>query len=190
MEPVSVMSLWLPILLSAVIVFVASSVIHMALGYHAGDFASVPREDDVMAALRPFSLAPGDYCVPRPSSMKDMQSPAFQEKLAKGPVLFFTVRPSGSASMTASLVQWFLFSVVISVFAAYLTSRSLSGAAGVEYLTVFRLAGTTAFLGYAMAYVPQSIWYGRSWRTTGLNVLDGFVYGLLTAGTFAWLWPR
>ena len=89
---VSVTQLWLPILVAAVLVFVASSVIHMVLGYHKGDYKKVPREDDAMAAMRQFNLAPGDYSMPRPSSMADLKTPEYQKKWAAGPVMFFTVR--------------------------------------------------------------------------------------------------
>ncbi|HET7109995.1 MAG TPA: hypothetical protein VFI41_03915, partial [Gemmatimonadales bacterium] len=59
-------SLWLPILLSAVAVFIVSAVIHMALQFwHRNDFRTVPNEDAVMAALRPFDIPPGDYIVPQ-----------------------------------------------------------------------------------------------------------------------------
>ena len=53
-------SLWLPILLSSVIVFVVSSIIHMALPWHNSDYPKVPNEDKVMDALRPFAIPPGD----------------------------------------------------------------------------------------------------------------------------------
>ena len=185
---VPVTSLWLPILVSAVIVFVASSIIHMVLPFHRGDLKTVPREDEVMTALRAFNIPPGDYAVPHPASMKDMRSPAFLEKRAKGPVLFMTVVPGGPMSMGPSLMLWFLFSVVVSLFAAYIASRALGP--GAPYLDVFRFAGTTAFLGYSMGFVPQSIWYRRSWVTTIKSMIDGLLYGLLTAGTLGWLWPR
>ena len=35
--------LWLPILLSAILVFVASSVMHMLLTYHRSDYRQTPR---------------------------------------------------------------------------------------------------------------------------------------------------
>ena len=60
---VSIISLWLPILLSAVAVFIASSVIHMVFKYHNSDFKKMPAEDEVMAALRPFDIPPGEYVV-------------------------------------------------------------------------------------------------------------------------------
>ena len=68
---VSLLSLWLPIVLSAVIVFLASSIIHMALGYHANDFQPLAKEDEVAAALRAFDIPPGDYAMPRATSMAE-----------------------------------------------------------------------------------------------------------------------
>lgn len=179
--------LWLPILLSAVFVFLVSSVIHMALPWHKGDYAKVPNEDKVMDALRPFAIPPGDYMMPRASSMKDMSSPEFTEKMKKGPVMIFTVVPNGPATMGKSLTLWFLYSVLVGFFAAYLTGRTLS--AGADYLEVFRYIGTTAFLGYSLALLQTSIWYRRAWSTTIKSMIDGLIYALVTAGVFGWLWP-
>jgi len=184
---VPVMSLWLPILLAAVLVFVVSSIIHMALPYHRNDFQAVPKEDAVMDALRPFSISPGDYIIPISRTMADMKSEEYQQKLAKGPVAIFTVFPNGQSSMTSALIQWFLYSVVIGIFAAYITSRALGP--GAPYLEVFRFAGTVAFMGYALALAQASIWYRKSWSTTLKSMFDGLIYALLTAGMFGWLWP-
>lgn len=179
--------LWLPILLSAVFVFLVSSVIHMALPWHKGDYSKVPNEDKVMDALRPFAIPPGDYMMPRASSMKDMGSPEFTEKMKKGPVMIFTVVPNGPATMGKSLTLWFLYSVLVGFFAAYLTGRTLS--VGADYLEVFRYIGTTAFLGYSLALLQTSIWYRRAWSTTIKSMIDGLIYALVTAGVFGWLWP-
>lgn len=179
--------LWLPILLSAVFVFLVSSVIHMALPWHKGDYSKVPNEGKVMDALRPFAIPPGDYMMPRASSMKDMGSPEFTEKMKKGPVMIFTVVPNGPATMGKSLTLWFLYSVLVGFFAAYLTGRTLS--VGADYLEVFRYIGTTAFLGYSLALLQTSIWYRRAWSTTIKSMIDGLIYALVTAGVFGWLWP-
>ena len=117
-----------------------------------------------------------------------MRTPQFAEKLKRGPVMMFTVMPSGPMSMGKNLTQWFVYCVVIGLFAAYVAGRALP--VGAEYLRVFRLVGTTAFLGYAAALWPMSIWYRRSWLTTFKGTVDGLIYALLTAGTFGWLWPR
>lgn len=185
---VSIMALWLPILISAVLVFAASSIIHMMLPYHRSDFGKVPSEDEVMAALRKFNIPPGDYVIPCAGSPQEMRSPEFIEKAKQGPVAFLTVAPSGMPSMRGSLVQWFGYSVLIAIFAAYLAGRALPPGAG--YLEVFRLVGTAAFLGYGLALLQNSIWYRRKWSTTFKSVFDSLVYALLTAGAFGWLWPE
>jgi hypothetical protein len=185
MDPL--VSLWLPILVGAALVFVVSSVIHMVLPYHRNDFAGVPNEDQVAAALRPFAIPPGDYMLPKPAGPKDMKSPAFQEKLSKGPVVAMTVFPSGPFTMGKSLALWFVYCVVVGIFAAYVASRTLDP--GAAYLAVFRITGTVAFVGYGLALFQGAIWLGRRWSTTLKSVLDARVYGLVTAGAFGWLWP-
>src|ERR1700675_2476711 len=112
---VSLMSLWLPILLSAVIVFVASSIMHILFSYHKNDMGKIPKEDEAMAALRPLNIPPGDYFIPHADSMKAMKDPAFLDKMKAGPVGYFTILPSGPPSMAASLVQWFLYCVLVSI---------------------------------------------------------------------------
>jgi hypothetical protein len=179
--------LWLPILLSAVFVFIVSSVLHMVLTYHRSDYGRLPDEDRVLAALRPFKVPPGDYILPHATSMAALKDPAFMEKMKTGPVAFMTVRPSGPPSMGASLVQWFVYSLLVSAVAAYVAGRALEP--GADYLSVHRFAGTTAFAAYGLGHVSDSIWAGRSWGTTLKHLFDGLVYGLFTGGTFGWLWP-
>lgn len=186
---VPITSLVLPILLAAVLVFIASSIIHMVLGYHRADYKKLPKEDEVQEALRRFDLPPGDYLVPCPGSANAMKDPAFVEKYKKGPVAFMTVMAHGAApAMGAQLVQWFIYCGVVGVFAAYLAGRALPP--GAAYLEAFRFAGTTAFVGYSLALIQFSIWYKRNWATTARSLFDGLVYGLLTGGAFGWLWPR
>lgn len=181
-------ALWLPILLSSVFVFIVSSLIHMVLQWHKNEYPQVPHEDKVMDALRPLAIPPGDYMVPRTSSMKEMQSPEFIEKMKKGPVMILTVLPNGPTNMGTNLTQWFLYSVVVGFLAAYVAGRALDATA--TYLDVFRFIGTTAFIGYSAALWQMSIWYKRAWSTTLKATLDGLIYALVTAGTFGWLWPR
>src|SRR5262245_24964586 len=181
-------ALWLPILLSAVIVFVASSIIHMGPFWHRGDYPPVPNQDKVQDALRPFAIPPGDYMLPRASNMKEMRTPEHMEKLNKGPVMVLTVMPNGMGSMAKNLVQWFIYLLVVSFFAAYIGSRALPP--GTEYPRVFQLVGAAAFVGYALALLQTSIWYRRAWSVTFKSVFDGLIYGLLTGGTFGWLWPH
>lgn len=185
---VPIMSLWFPILLSAVLVFILSSILHMALPWHRGDMKKLPSEDDVLEALRRTNVPPGDYMAPYAGSMAAMKDPAFLEKRTKGPVILLTVVPGGPPSMGSSLFLWFLYSVLVSLLAAYVTGRALGP--GAHYMTVFRFISATAFMGYSLALLQTSIWYKRNWGTTVKTMIDGLLYGLVTAGAFGWLWPK
>lgn len=184
---IPILSLWMPILVAALFVFVVSSLVHMVLRYHATDFRGLPNEDAVADALRGSDPSPGQYHLPHCASVKDVGTPEMQEKFQRGPVAILTVFPSGPPSMGKALVQWFLYTLLIGVFVAYLASRFLT--AGEEYLTVFRLTGTAAFMAYGLGPVVDSIWRGVPWSTTAKNLLDGVLYSLVTAGAFGWLWP-
>jgi hypothetical protein len=185
---ITLASLWLPVVLSAVFVFFASFLLHTVLPWHKGDWKKLAAEDEVMEALRRFSLPPGDYMLPCGGGAEAMKDPKFLEKLKRGPVLLMTVLKSGRMDMGPSLAQWFVYCLVISVIAGYVASRALEP--GSHYLAVFRFAGVTAFAAYALAQWQESIWHKRSWGTTMRNNIDGLLYGLVTAGTFGWLWPK
>ena len=180
-------ALWLPIVLSAVIVFVASSVMHMMLKYHNSDYRKLPDEDKMLAAMRPANLQPGLYIFPH-STHKEMNTPAMMEKFKQGPVGILTIRPSGAVALPKFLMQWFGYCLVIGFFVAYITGRTV--APGVQYLAVFRVAGTVAFLAYGLGGLSNGIWKSQPWSSVIKEAFDGLVYGLLTAGTFGWLWPR
>jgi nucleoside recognition membrane protein YjiH len=181
-------ALWLPILLSAVIVFFASFIMHMLLTYHRSDYRKLPDEDSVTDAMRNAGIIPGPayffpYC-----KFEEMKSAPVIEKFKRGPVGFLTVLPSGPPAMGKNMVQWFLYCVVITIFAAYLSGRLLAPATA--FWQVFRVIGTVAFLGYGAAHAQESIWSGRSWVVTLKHLFDSLIYALLTAATFGWLWPK
>ncbi len=181
-------ALWIPILLSAVVVFFASFITHMLLTYHRSDYRGLPDEERITDAMRNAGVTPGPVYYFPFFAFKDMKSPAVIEKLKRGPVGFVTVLPSGPPAMGKNLVQWFLYCLVIGVFAAYLSGRLLAPATA--FLQVFRVVGTIAFLGYGGAQVQESIWSGRSWVVTLKHLFDSLIYGLLTAAIFGWLWPK
>ena len=180
-------ALWLPILLSAVIVFFASSIMHMVLPYHRSDYKKLPDEDKVRAALRAAGVQPGLYHFPH-CSHKEMKSPETVEKFKQGPVGILTVIRSGPRAMPKYLISWFIYCLVVGFFAAYITGRTV--AFGAPYPAVFRVAGTVAFMSYGLGNLSNSIWKGQPWSVTIKEIIDGLIYGLLTAGTFGWLWPR
>lgn len=177
--------LWLPILLSAVFVFVASSVLHMALPMHKGDYKKLPNEDDVRTALRNAKIPPGQYMFPNADSMKHYASDEMVAKFREGPVGMLVMRPNGPGDMGKSLGQWFAFTILISVFVAYLSGLALApGADG-----AFRVTATAALLGYGFSEFSSSIWKSVPWSIAFKFFVDGFIYALITGATFAWLWP-
>jgi len=184
---VPIMALWLPILLSAVFVFIMSSIIHMVLKYHKNDFSKLPNEEEIMDDLRKYNLPPGEYSMPRADSMKEMSTPEYLDKTKKGPVAIMTVMESGPPKMGMNLLLWFLYSIMVGIFAAYIAGRALGP--GADYLAVFRFTGATAFIAYTVGLWQNSIWYKRKWSTSVKNTIDGVIYALFTAGTFGWLWP-
>jgi hypothetical protein len=178
---------WLPVLLSAVFVFVISFIIHMLLGYRSSDYQQLPDEDKLLTALRSVALRRGLYVFPH-CTHKNMNSPAVIEKQELGPVGYMTIIPSGPPAPPKFMIQWFAYCLVIGFFVAYLTVHTVPF--GASYRPVFRVAGTAAFLAYGLGHLSNGIWRGEPWSVTLKEVFDGLVYGLLTAGTFGWLWPR
>jgi hypothetical protein len=181
-------ALWLPILLSAVFVFIASSIIHMTPLWHKDDYPALPNQDQVSATLRSLAIPPGDYFLPRAKDMKEMRTPEFKERFKAGPVVFMTILRNPSMSMARPLTLWFIYILVTNFLAASIASRTLAPGAAREM--VFCIVGTTAFLGYAAALWQMSIWYGRALSMTIKATIDGLIYAAVTAGTFVWLWPR
>lgn len=179
--------LWLPILLSAVGVFVLSSLIHVVLPVHKDDYRKFPDEDAAMTSLREQGLTPGLYAMPMPASMKDMGSPEMKTRYEAGPVAFVTVLPSRVPNMGRELVSWFLYSCLVGIFTGYVAWVGVGP--GGAYREVFRLTSTMAVFAYGLAYLPDSIWKAIPFRVTAKFVVSGVIYGLLTAGIFGWLWP-
>ncbi len=179
--------LWIPILLSAACVFVASSVVHMVLPIHAGDYRKLPSEDLVRDALRSAQVPPGQYMYPGCDSMKDYGSEELQRKFAEGPVGVLIVRPNGMPDMGKSLLQWFLLCLAISAVVAHLAGFALPRGEATD--RVFYVTSLLALLGYAFGCMQDSIWKGVSWKVTTKFVFDGLLYAGVTGATFAWLWP-
>ncbi len=184
---VYLMDLWMPIVLSAVAVFMASSITHMVLTYHQRDYQKLPNESAVIEAMRNAGVGPGNYHFPHAADLKAAGTPEMIAKFSQGPVGLLNVTPSGPPAMGKSLGQWFAFCLVVGVMVAYLTGRTLGP--GTEYLAVFRVAGTVAFLAFSGSEVTNSIWKGQRWATTARHLVDGLLYGLLAGGVFGWLWP-
>jgi len=184
---VSLAHLWLPILLSAVGVFIASSILHMVLKFwHMPDYRGFPNEDEVGAAIRKGNPSPGMYAIPH-CRMEDMKKAETVERFKQGPVGLMYLRPNGMFNMGKNLSQWILFSLVVSIFTAYIAGATL--AAGAAWLQVFRVTATVSFMTYGFTSMPAGIWWGQPWKAVTKDVIDGLVYALVVGVLFAWLWP-
>jgi len=185
---VTLLDLWLPILLAAILIHVGGFVMWMVLPHHRGDWKKLPDEDGVMHALRKSGVGVGQYNFPHCESKDAMKDPAWLAKVESGPMGFVILGAPGRPKMGKSLGQYFLYTLGVSFMVAYIASHTLPP--GAPYLPVFRVVGSVATLAYAAALVPGAIWFSRSWGSTAREMFDGLVFGLVTAGVFGWLWPR
>lgn len=176
-------ALWLPILVSAVIAWIASALIWTVLPWHKSDYAKTSNEEGVRAALK--GLAPGFYNVPHVMEQKDLKNPEVQQKFTDGPLAFITILPNGMPNMGRSMGLSFVFNLFVGLLAAYFVSRTTGPDA--SYLETFRIAGCTAWIAYGVGVIPDSIWFGRPWSSTVKHLFDALIYGLLTGGVFGWL---
>lgn len=181
-------SLWLPVVASAVAVFVVSSIMHMVLKYHKADYSKLPNEDAVRDMLGKQNLAPGLYMTPYCTDHSQMKDPAFQEKFVKGPVAVLTVMRNGAINMPKHLGQWLLFCFIVSFTAAYVARNTmLPGANG---MLVMRMTGAIAFCAYGWGNIVDSIWKGQPWGNTFRSMIDGLIFSIVTGGVFMALWPK
>jgi len=184
----SLAQLWLPIVASAIGVFVASSVIHMVLKYHNSDYRKAPNEDEVRGTLKALSASPGMYFVPHMTDMKEMQKPEVVQKFVDGPIAMITIRPPGKPSMGAPLLQWFILTLVVSLVGGYLASKMVP--TNGSFLAICRPVATVTFMSYAVGSITSAIWYGRTWPAVIKELVDAAIYAVVAACIFAWLWPK
>jgi len=180
-------ALLVPILVTTIVVFFLSALVHMAPLWHRNDYPALPDQERFRAAVGPLDIPPGDYMVPRCEKMSEMKGEAFQQKITEGPNMILTVLPRGEMGMGAQLGKWFVHVLIVTLFAAYVAGAALPP--GAEYLSVFRFAGTTAFAAYVLAVWPMSIWFRRGTGLALKESLDGLIYALITAGIFGAMWP-
>lgn len=172
---------WQPIVVSSVLVWVASAFMHMVFPHHKSEWTGMPGEEKMMGAME--GLAPGQYMFPW-GTLEDMKNPEFIEKLKKGPRGTVNVW-ANPTNLPRNLGFMLLFNLVVGVFIAYVCSHSLP--ADVDYIATFRIAGATAFMAYGLGWIPNMVWFGV--RGFWTYTIDSVVYALLTAGAFGWLWP-
>lgn len=179
--------LWVPIVVSGVVVFLLSALMWTVMPHHKKDWQGLPNADAVQMAMRANPPAPGQYALPWARDPKMFEDPAMKEKLDKGPRAFITVVPNGMPPMGPMMAKSLIFQLVVSLLVGYVAWHALG--AGADDRSIFRIVGATSMMSCILGTVPESIWFGRPWRNFGMQAIDGVVYGLATAAIFCWLWP-
>ena len=180
--------IWLPTLVTAVLIFFASSLIHMVFKWHNSDYRKLGNEDDVRAVIRAAKPAPGQYVIPHCMDMKDMAGEAMLQKFREGPVALLTVRPSGTPNMGKSLGMWFVFCLAVA---------ALAGCIAIGVIPVGKangqsagcLVGLISLLTYFGGSVQMAIWMGKPWSAVTKDLLDSLIFSIISALVFMWVWP-
>ncbi len=180
-------ALLLPSLVATVLVFVASSLIHMVFRLHNPDYRRLGDEEGVAAALRKAAPTPGQYVIPHCLDPKEQASPETARKYAEGPIAVIYIGRNGAIKLGPFLGKWIGYAFVVSLLAGYVARAALGP--GARYLAVFQVVGAAAWLAYSWQSPSDSIWKSKPWSVTLRGMFDGLVYAALTAGAYAWLWP-
>lgn len=181
------LSLWLPVVATAVFIFVASSLIHMVFKWHNSDYGKLGNEDQVRDAIRAGSPTPGQYITPHCVDMKEMGSEAMTKKYLDGPIAFITIKKNGPPTIGTALILWFLFSLLVACIAACVACQAFGIKA--DPRQAGHLVGVLSFMTYAGGSVCLGIWMAKPWGSVAKDVLDALIYGVISGLTFMWLWP-
>jgi hypothetical protein len=182
---ISLTTLWLPIVLSTVAVFIASNILWMALPFwHRRDYGKLPDERPILDALS--NAASGQYIAPFVNWSKLPKEE--REAMQKRPMALVLVRNPAKFAFPAALSMWIVYLLLITILIAWIPAATLS--AGAPYADVFCIVFAATILAHSFGSVSDSIWYGKPWSVTVKEIVDGIIYGLVTAALFAWLWPR
>jgi hypothetical protein len=179
-------SLGLPILLSAIAVFVASFLAWVVIGHHTPDWNELPDEEATITLLQKSGAKAGQYMFPMMRSKEQMADESKQRRMDSGPwgTVNIWARP---VNMGRNLLQTFVFYLVASFFVGYLGTLALDP--GASFSRVFQVTGTAGILAYAFGGVPNAIWFGTHFRSAIMDVIDGICFGLITGLVFASMWP-
>ena len=184
----SVATLWLPILLCAVLVFVASSLIHMVIRWHVSEYRKLANEDAVRDVMRAGSPTPGMYFIPWCPDHKEMKKPEVLKKFEEGPIAMVTVRANGLPKMGGALGGWFVYTLIVAALATYVACTGL--APGAAFGSVFCVVGLVSFMTFGGGSVQNGIWMGKPWSTVSKELLDAAIYGAINGATVAAMWPK
>ena len=176
----------LPALVAGVIVWLAGSIIHMALPHHKTDYSPLPSEGSVTDALRDSGIEPGQYLFPMPAKPGDWKDEDFQARAKRGPVGITVIGPNGMPNMGKQLGLHLVYTIVVSIFVGYIAYAGLGPDA--DYLTTFRVTGCAALIAYSAAHFANVIWYFYNPSYAWKFFFDAIIYAVLTGGTFGWLY--
>lgn len=178
--------LWLPILVSSVVVFFASFLAWVVLPHHKPEIKKLEDEDGFLAMLKSADVPAGSYMFPMCTGGKEMKDPAYLKKLEEFPCGMLNVwqkpRP-----MQVCLLGSFVTYLLIAVFVAYLAHFAFER--GEAFMTIFRFTSAAAIAAHVLGTIPGGVWFGVQVRSMVTCAIDGIVFGLLTGLTFAWMWP-
>jgi hypothetical protein len=177
--------LWLPILVSAAAVWMASALAWMALPHHKKDWKGLPDEAAFFRAFDGLNIPQGNYGFPHCGDKSRMKDPEVKRRMEAGQMGILSV--FGKMNMGKNMVITFVVYLAISVFVAYIGAAAVKRGAG--FSEAFRVLGTAGVLAYAFGHIPNGVWFGHYPRAILMCVLDGVVYGLITGAVFAAMWP-
>ncbi len=186
MHDVALTELWLPILLSAVGVFVASSLLWMVIPIHKKDYKQLPDEDGFMNAVRAQGAGPGLYFFPYCKQGPEMKEPAFLEKMKAGPwgtLIVFGAAPN----MGKTLPLWFVNNIILAVIAAHVAT--LAAGAGASFMTVFAPVAAATLLAYGGSTLTNILWKGEPVSNSLRCLFDAAVYAAVVGSIFGAMWP-
>lgn len=176
--------LWLPILIGTVVLFFLSFLFWAVLPHHFGDHKKLPDEDAFMDFLRSQNIPPGNYIYPCAAKASEQHSKENVEKYTAGPrgLLDLYEMPVMPVNMAKTILYFF---VTVSTI-GYITHVACPPASeGLDFMRVFRIAGTIAILTYATSNVLNRVWFKKRVWT---EILDGVIYGLVLGLIFASFW--
>lgn len=186
-------NLWLPIIVSAAVTWIAGAIVWMALPHHKKDMTDLPNEKQVIETIRSLGLPPGNYGIPGGGCDKArMQDPEVQRCWKEGPLGYISLWKT-PPKMGSNMIGSFCVNLAVSITIAYLAwvtlgRLTIDGGPRLTFGAVFQVTGTAGVLAYAFSHIPCSLWFGAYKRTIVMNFIDGVVYGLITGAIFAWLW--
>ena len=183
-EPtVELISLFFPVLLTTVALFISGFLCWAILPNHKPDWQKLPNEDEFLDAIAELNLPRGNFAYPHAMDQQSMESDTYKRAVERG--TFGTVQVWGEApKMGTNLIRQVVYLLVTNSCLAYLSTLALP--AGADFMQVFRFVATAALLTFTVAVVPGTIWFKN--RLTGY-LIDGVIQAVIVGAIFGSMWP-